>query len=95
MKKIIYNGKTKSFNTLKDISDLVTEKTGQASCLMEEVYHHPYGVTLDFYYWLNEEDNHMTKITAFGDEDHISQIEKALTSPKCTLGKGIMINPKG
>ena len=91
MKKVIYRGRSKSFNTLKDISELVTEETGQACFLMKEIRHHPYGVTLFFNYWVSYQDNHhMTELIAFGDEDGISQIEKALTSPKCTKTNNVL-----
>ena len=83
MKKLLYFGPTiRRIMRVRKFSELVDEKIGEASSLMREIYHHPYGVTLRFDYHKDpNNDESMTKLTAFGEEDKISQIEKALNPP--------------
>ena len=86
MEKLLYSGPTISRITrimgIRRSSELVAEKIGEASFLMEGIYHHPCGVTLRFDYHKDlNNDKHMTELSAFGEEDKISQIEKALNPP--------------
>ncbi len=85
MKKKIYDGQTFLKKTelegLKESSELVHEQTGQASYLMNEIYHND-GATLAFHYWFSpkiEGEPHMTELTVFGGKDKISKIEKELS----------------
>ena len=64
---------------------------------MKEIYHKE-GVTLKFAYWFDpgtENEDHMTELTAFGNKNKISKIEKELSQPLCTLDKNqLMVNIK-
>ena len=79
MEKVIYHSKTKNYSPkLKENSELVTKRIDQAGFLMEEVYHHPSGITIRFDYWITP-NVHVTEITAFGSKDKISKIKKELS----------------
>lgn len=79
MKKLLYSGSTiRRIMWVRKFSELVDERIGEANFLMREIYHHPYGVTLRFDYHQDpNNDESMTKLTAFGEEDKLSQMEKA------------------
>jgi len=83
MRKIIYNGGHKLFYELKSVSELVAVKQDDGQ--EKEIYHHPYGITLDFYNFWNKDEGTRTILTCFGSKKSISKLEaSAQSSPMCT-----------
>lgn len=85
MEKVLYNGKHKLFYDLKKVSELVVIK--QDNGQEKEIYHHPYGITLDFYNYWNKDKGTKTILTCFGNKKTILKLEKDIKQSSLCLQK--------